>query len=74
MTIARPATSDDAGAIAAIYNEGIDDRIATFETRHRTPEEIRRWFDSRYPIVVIDAGGRVVAFAAASQVQAAPML
>ena len=28
----RLATPDDATAIAAIYNEGIADRIATFET------------------------------------------
>ncbi|MBA2775821.1 MAG: N-acetyltransferase, partial [Chloroflexia bacterium] len=28
----RPASEDDCEAIASIYNEGIDDRIATFET------------------------------------------
>jgi phosphinothricin acetyltransferase len=30
---ARPATPADADAIAIIYNQGIEDRIATFETR-----------------------------------------
>jgi len=39
---ARPATPADAAAIALIYNEGIEDRIATFETRPRTP---RMWRD-----------------------------
>jgi L-amino acid N-acyltransferase YncA len=33
----RSATLADAAAIAAIYNEGIADRIATFETE--VPEE-----------------------------------
>ena len=36
----RIATAADAAAIAAIYNEGIADRIATFETEPRTPEQI----------------------------------
>ena len=32
----RTATIPDASAIAAIYNEGIADRIATFETAPRS--------------------------------------
>ena len=36
----------DAEAIARIYNEGIVDRVATFETRLRTEEaEVRGWLD-----------------------------
>ena len=38
----RPASHADAAAIAAIYNEGIEDREATFETRPRTPDEVVR--------------------------------
>lgn len=62
----RPATMADAAAIARIYNEGIEDRLATFETRLRTAADIEGWFGGRYPIVVVEAGGEVVAFAAAS--------
>jgi L-amino acid N-acyltransferase YncA len=40
----REALPDDSGAIARIYNEGIEDRVATFETRPRSLEEIRDWF------------------------------
>src|SRR5690242_9271729 len=36
----RLATAADAAAIAAIYNEGIADRIATFETEPRTTEQL----------------------------------
>jgi phosphinothricin acetyltransferase len=65
--VARPATSDDAGAIARIYNEGIRDRIGTFETRERTPRDVCRWFDGRHPLVVVEsADGDIVAFASTS--------
>jgi L-amino acid N-acyltransferase YncA len=64
---ARAARIDDAPAIAAIYNQGIADRVATFETTPRTPEQIARWFDGRHPIVVVeDDTGSVVAFASTS--------
>jgi L-amino acid N-acyltransferase YncA len=64
---ARPATVDDATAIAAIYNEGIQDRVGTFETRERTPDEVWQWFDGTHPIVVVEsASSEVIAFAATS--------
>ena len=62
----RPATPADAAAIAKIYNQGIEDRIATFETRPRAPEEIARWFDGVHPIVVAEEAGQVVGFASTS--------
>ena len=37
---ARAATRADAAAIARIYNDGIDGRVATFETRHRTAADV----------------------------------
>jgi len=64
---ARPATPADAAVIARIYNDGIDDRVATFETRHRSAEDVERWFDGRHPIVVVEnGGGAVLAFASTS--------
>ncbi|HJQ30106.1 MAG TPA: arsinothricin resistance N-acetyltransferase ArsN1 family A [Rubrobacter sp.] len=60
---ARLATRRDAEAIARIYNEGIEERIATFETRPRTGQEIRAWFDGTHPIVVVEDEGVVVSFA-----------
>jgi L-amino acid N-acyltransferase YncA len=60
----RPATLDDAATIAAIYNQGIEDRIATFETRLRSAADTRNWFDGRHPVVVVEAEGEVVAFGA----------
>ena len=63
----RDAAIADAPAIARIYNEGIDDRVATFETRHRIAEDVVQWFDERHPVVVVeDDAGQVIAFAATS--------
>jgi L-amino acid N-acyltransferase YncA len=63
---AREATPEDAAAICAIYNQGIEDRSSTFETRPRTPEEIGKWFDGVHPIVVVEDEGEVIAYAASS--------
>ncbi len=64
--LVRPAASSDAAAIAAIYNQGIEDRIATFETRPRTSDDVAAWFDGRHPAVVVEQGGRIIAFASTS--------
>lgn len=61
---ARPAALSDAGSIAKIYNQGIADRVATFETRLRSPADVEAWFDGVHPIVVVEHLGRIVAFAA----------
>ena len=63
---ARAATEADAASIAAIYNEGIADRVATFETEPRTPDQIAAWLGGRYPVVVVETEGRIVAWAACS--------
>lgn len=58
----RPATEDDAEAIATIYNQGIEDRVATLETELRTGDERRQWLATRgprHPVIVAEAKGRV---------------
>ena len=61
----RPAGPEDAEAIARIYNEGIEDRLATFETRHRSADDIRDWVDDGFPLVVVEDGEILVAWASA---------
>ena len=61
--VIRPATAADAEAIATIYNQGIEDRVATLETDLRTPDERRQWLAARsprHPVIVAEAGGQVV--------------
>jgi L-amino acid N-acyltransferase YncA len=53
----RPAAAADADAICHIYNQGIEDRLATLETELRSPEERRQWLASRgarHPVIVAE--------------------
>src|SRR5215475_12014356 len=71
----RLATPADAAAIAAIYNEGIAERIATFETEPRTAQQIAtqlRDKGDRFPTIVAEQDGRVVAWAAAGPYRSRP--
>jgi phosphinothricin acetyltransferase len=61
----RPARAGDTEAIARIYNEGIEDRLATFETALRTPSDIELWLDEDLPFVVAEERGNVGAWAVA---------
>src|SRR5690349_16343615 len=64
----RLATPADAAAIARIYNQGIVDRIATFETEPRSPEQIAAQLAAKgdhHPTVVVEQAGQIVAYAGA---------
>ncbi len=66
----RAARTADAADVARIYNEGIAERSATFETEPRTPERMAKDVAERaerYPTVVVERDGRVVAWAGASE-------
>ncbi len=63
----REATHEDAEAIARIYNQGIEDRVATLETGLRTSEERAEWLAARGPrhpvFVAQDDRGTVLGWA-----------
>jgi L-amino acid N-acyltransferase YncA len=62
----RQGGTADAAEIARIYNEGIRERIATFETRLRTAADIEHWVVDGIPLVVIEVDpGAVAGWAAA---------
>jgi phosphinothricin acetyltransferase len=61
----RAAIRSDAARIAEIYNQGIEERVATFETEPRSASEIERWFDEGHPVIVAGENDRVMAYAAA---------
>jgi L-amino acid N-acyltransferase YncA len=69
---ARGATPDDAALIADIYNAGITDRVATFETAPRSAQDVRAWFDGTHPIVVVENNRGVIAFASTSTYRSRP--
>ena len=63
----RAAVRDDAPGICIVYNQGIEDRVATFETLPRSPDDIAHWFgDAACPVVVAEEDGRVLGFASTS--------
>lgn len=66
--ITRPASPSDATAIAAIYNQGIRARCATFETEERTAADVTSWLGvSLNPVIVAQDGDAVVGWSRASE-------
>lgn len=53
----RPAEPADADRIAEIFNEGVEDRVATFETHPARPEDALRWIEEEV-VVVAEAPDR----------------
>ena len=71
----RLASKGDAAAIARIYNQGIEERIATFETEPRSMEQVEAQLaerGDRYPTVVAERDGQVIAWASASGYRSRP--
>jgi phosphinothricin acetyltransferase len=64
----RDATPADAAAITDIYNQGIAERTATFDTEPRTVSEIEARIrqQDRFPMLVAETGDRVVGWAGTS--------
>ena len=64
--IVRAAQPADADALARIYTQGIEERIATFETEPRSTADMLAYLAERagrYPVVVAERDGQVVAWA-----------
>ena len=69
----RAARPTDASAIAAIYNQGITERSATFETTLRSAEDMleRIRTDPRFPVLVaVDTNDLVLGWAGLSPYRA----
>jgi L-amino acid N-acyltransferase YncA len=61
----RPAEPSDAITVVEIFNQGIEDRVATFETELATPEDATRWIE-RDVVIVGERDGQVIGWAKAS--------
>ncbi len=63
----RPARVEDAKEIARIYNQGVQDRAATFENAYVTPDERYLWLAARpdkYPVLVAEVKHTLMGWAA----------
>ncbi|QGU96378.1 GNAT family N-acetyltransferase [Clostridium bovifaecis] len=59
----REAKVEDVPYVASIYNQGIEDRVATLETRLRDNTEMLEWLSSRgerYKVIVIEDRENIV--------------
>ena len=65
LRFVRAAMPADAQRIACIYNQGIEDRVATFETVMRNASDIGHWFDQGYPVCVAGESDEIMAYAVA---------
>jgi L-amino acid N-acyltransferase YncA len=71
----RPATEADAAEVCRIYNQGIEDRLATLETERRTPEERRQWLAARsprHPVIVAEHEGHLTGWGSLNVFNARP--
>ncbi len=62
----RRAAGDDVEAIRRIYNEGVEDRVATLESDPKSREEMTRWWiehDERYVVLVATESDGIVGWA-----------
>jgi L-amino acid N-acyltransferase YncA len=66
--VVRAAERGDAAAVARIYNRGIEERQATFETEPREVAEVLRWLEERwrFPLLVAEVAGGVCGWARVS--------
>jgi L-amino acid N-acyltransferase YncA len=62
----RPARTGDAAVIAAIHNQGIEDRVATFETEPRRPAGVAERIQAGELMLVAERHGEVLGFASVS--------
>ncbi|MDQ6766919.1 MAG: arsinothricin resistance N-acetyltransferase ArsN1 [Candidatus Eremiobacteraeota bacterium] len=64
----RTATISDRPAITFIYNQGIEDRVATLDVEPKTEEDVAAWLSidqpTRYTVIVAESDSRIVGWAA----------
>jgi L-amino acid N-acyltransferase YncA len=60
----RRARAGDATRIAEIFNQGLEDRVATFETQLATRERAEEWIAENL-VLVLDTGETIVGWAKA---------
>jgi L-amino acid N-acyltransferase YncA len=62
----RLGRREDAARIASIYNQGIADGDATFQTARQDAGVVLSWFDQDFPVCVAGRGELIMAYAVAS--------
>ncbi|WP_255286511.1 MULTISPECIES: arsinothricin resistance N-acetyltransferase ArsN1 family A [unclassified Bacillus (in: firmicutes)] len=66
----RSSEESDIKSIQQIYNQGIEDRIATLETEIKDFFYMKEWFEKhngRYKVIVAESEGQIVGWASLNQ-------
>ncbi|WP_307408135.1 arsinothricin resistance N-acetyltransferase ArsN1 family A [Neobacillus ginsengisoli] len=66
----RISNETDIKSILTIYNQGIEDRIATLETEIKDYSYMKEWFNKhngRYKVIVAEHAGQIVGWASLNQ-------
>jgi L-amino acid N-acyltransferase YncA len=66
----RESKEYDIKSIQAIYNQGIEDRIATLETEIKDFPYMKEWFEKhsgRYKVIVAECEGQIIGWASLNQ-------
>lgn len=58
----RPATVADARALSRVFNQGIAERVATFETREQSPDRFVAMIEAGALVLAAERGGVIVGF------------
>lgn len=68
--IIREATDTDIMSIKTLYNQGIEDRIATLETETKDDTYMRNWLEThrgRFKVIVAEDKGQILGWASLNQ-------
>ena len=68
--IIREAIEADLDSVKDIYNQGIEDRVATLETETKDQAYMEEWFakhSGRYKLIVAEQDGEIVGWASLNQ-------
>jgi L-amino acid N-acyltransferase YncA len=61
--VIRPAAAADAAPLSEIYNQGVEDRVGTFQTWPSTPSDFAERVPGRAPLLVAELEGNLVGWA-----------
>ncbi|WP_066290465.1 arsinothricin resistance N-acetyltransferase ArsN1 family A [Bacillus sp. FJAT-29937] len=70
LAVIREGNLNDIDTILNIYNQGIEDKIATLETETKDLQYMKEWFEQhrgRYKVIVAEQNGQILGWSSLNQ-------